>query len=205
MTGPASVKPSRKSAKPTDDDSFDSGSGQSESEYKGSDGDDYADEDEDESPRVASSSELVITNGRATKVEKVGGRPKNYGCPFDGCSKSYTRPVRLEEHVRSHTGEVSIHSLKFPAPQTTPSSVLWGGQPFTPTLAQRVTTAPQTHQANMLHVRSGRSYAMSARQLSSGRATSGPTPAPTWTRPRSRANAKSATRGSGQTNTSGNT
>ncbi|KAH7108252.1 hypothetical protein BKA62DRAFT_681624 [Auriculariales sp. MPI-PUGE-AT-0066] len=32
-------------------------------------------------------------------------RPKRYGCTYDGCDKAYTKPSRLEEHVRSHTGE----------------------------------------------------------------------------------------------------
>jgi hypothetical protein len=32
-------------------------------------------------------------------------QPK-YFCHWEGCQKSYTKPVRLEEHVRSHTNEV---------------------------------------------------------------------------------------------------
>jgi hypothetical protein len=84
------------------DDSFDLGSAESDP--------DDADSDAD-APRqpVASTSRVVITNGRATKVEVIGGRAKNYRCTFKGCNKAYTRPVRLEEHLRSHTGEVSIH------------------------------------------------------------------------------------------------
>lgn len=30
-------------------------------------------------------------------------RPNIYGCPYDGCGKAFNRPVRLEEHIRSHT------------------------------------------------------------------------------------------------------
>jgi hypothetical protein len=35
-----------------------------------------------------------------------------YKCTFSGCEKAYTKPCRLEEHERSHTGEVRFpHSL----------------------------------------------------------------------------------------------
>lgn len=30
-------------------------------------------------------------------------RLKNYLCPYEDCDKAFTRPVRLEEHIRSHT------------------------------------------------------------------------------------------------------
>jgi hypothetical protein len=30
-----------------------------------------------------------------------------YPCTFEGCKKAYRKPSRLEEHERSHTGEVS--------------------------------------------------------------------------------------------------
>jgi hypothetical protein len=32
---------------------------------------------------------------------------KKYRCVNDGCGKSYTKPSRLAEHERSHTGEVN--------------------------------------------------------------------------------------------------
>lgn len=33
---------------------------------------------------------------------------KNWVCEYKGCGKSYTRRTRLEEHERTHTGEVSL-------------------------------------------------------------------------------------------------
>ncbi|BGP17767.1 hypothetical protein JCM10213_001731 [Rhodosporidiobolus nylandii] len=37
--------------------------------------------------------------------QKSGGRAKRFMCTWPGCGKCYTRPVRLEEHQRVHTGE----------------------------------------------------------------------------------------------------
>ncbi|KAI5812280.1 hypothetical protein BZA77DRAFT_390804 [Pyronema omphalodes] len=32
-------------------------------------------------------------------------REKKFACTYEGCNKAFTRPCRLHEHVRSHTGE----------------------------------------------------------------------------------------------------
>ncbi|KAI5796054.1 hypothetical protein FPQ18DRAFT_289701 [Pyronema domesticum] len=32
-------------------------------------------------------------------------REKKFACTYEGCTKAFTRPCRLQEHVRSHTGE----------------------------------------------------------------------------------------------------
>jgi hypothetical protein len=46
---------------------------------------------------------LVLVNGSLVKNAK-----KKYFCTFTGCGKSYSKPCRLEEHERSHTGEVNF-------------------------------------------------------------------------------------------------
>jgi len=53
----------------------------------------------------ASSSKIppIIINGQL-----VAGTKKRYRCTFDGCGKGYSKPSRLEEHERSHTGQVSF-------------------------------------------------------------------------------------------------
>lgn len=38
-------------------------------------------------------------------------RPKKYHCSYDGCTKAYSKPTRLAEHERSHTGVVSPSSF----------------------------------------------------------------------------------------------
>lgn len=37
----------------------------------------------------------------------IGGddNARPYRCTFDGCNRAYTKPCRLEEHQRTHTGE----------------------------------------------------------------------------------------------------
>ncbi|KAF2403247.1 hypothetical protein EJ06DRAFT_490186 [Trichodelitschia bisporula] len=37
--------------------------------------------------------------------ESHGGRPLIYYCTEDGCDRVFSRPCRLEEHIRSHNGE----------------------------------------------------------------------------------------------------
>ncbi|PPR02412.1 hypothetical protein CVT26_011380 [Gymnopilus dilepis] len=57
--------------------------------------------DSDSSSPVASSSKAtpILVNG--TLVPKT---KKCYHCTFEGCEKAYSKPSRLEEHERSHTG-----------------------------------------------------------------------------------------------------
>ncbi|EFP89569.2 uncharacterized protein PGTG_15718 [Puccinia graminis f. sp. tritici CRL 75-36-700-3] len=58
--------------------------------------------------------QLVIINGKlidsrnkqADQLPHQGAqKQRKYFCHWEGCQKSYTKPVRLEEHVRSHTNE----------------------------------------------------------------------------------------------------
>lgn len=45
----------------------------------------------------------ISTSAAHTPPSKVE-RP--YRCTYEGCSKAYTKPSRLAEHERSHTGDV---------------------------------------------------------------------------------------------------
>ncbi|KAM0749429.1 hypothetical protein T439DRAFT_303315, partial [Meredithblackwellia eburnea MCA 4105] len=56
---------------------------------------------------TASTSKLDSTQPTqpAQSATTTSPRPKPYHCPFPACSKSYTRPIRLTEHLRSHTNE----------------------------------------------------------------------------------------------------
>jgi len=45
----------------------------------------------------------IIINGSL-----VPGTKKCYRCTFGGCKKAYAKPSRLEEHQRTHTGQVTI-------------------------------------------------------------------------------------------------
>ncbi|ORY65629.1 hypothetical protein BCR35DRAFT_270293 [Leucosporidium creatinivorum] len=52
--------------------------------------------------------QAILINGTLTptnQLQSSGGRLKKYACTHPGCLKAFTRPVRLEEHQRSHTGE----------------------------------------------------------------------------------------------------
>ena len=64
-------------------------------------------ESEVESPQTLPNSKqksaFVLVNGSLVKNGK-----KKYHCTFSGCKKTYSKPCRLEEHERSHTGEVRL-------------------------------------------------------------------------------------------------
>lgn len=48
----------------------------------------------------------ILVNGQLVSIQ--GAKSKKYKCNFPGCQKSYAKPTRLEEHLRSHTGEVCV-------------------------------------------------------------------------------------------------
>ena len=50
-------------------------------------------------------------NGRPNARRTAMGGERAYRCAFEGCDKAYTKPSRLAEHARSHTGHV--RSLSF--------------------------------------------------------------------------------------------
>jgi hypothetical protein len=45
----------------------------------------------------------ILINGKLSVPTK-----RRYKCTHDGCDKAYTKPSRLEEHERTHTGEVCV-------------------------------------------------------------------------------------------------
>ena len=69
-------------------------------------------ESEVESPQTPrgskQKSEFALVNGSLVKNVK-----KKYHCTFSGCGKTYSKPCRLEEHERLHTGEVGLSSQAF--------------------------------------------------------------------------------------------
>ncbi|GAA5983908.1 hypothetical protein JCM11641_006418 [Rhodosporidiobolus odoratus] len=58
-----------------------------------------------QSHRGQPTSLVLDTDDDAVPAEMSGGRLKKYMCTWPGCGKCYTRPARLEEHQRAHTGE----------------------------------------------------------------------------------------------------
>lgn len=87
-------------------------------EYSGSDSSAYDDGDEmaseDDAPNVLCKRRKVETyenvpilvNNQLVLPKDVS--KKVFKCEFQGCGKSYKKPSRLQEHERSHTGEVRI-------------------------------------------------------------------------------------------------
>lgn len=54
------------------------------------------------SPRKSS---VTTPSTPATNTNTPYCREKRLTCPYEGCDKAFNRPVRLEEHIRSHTNE----------------------------------------------------------------------------------------------------
>ncbi|KAK9369704.1 hypothetical protein V1509DRAFT_657522 [Lipomyces kononenkoae] len=58
-----------------------------------------------ESPSSPTKLARLETEADVSDARPRRSRPKCYHCEYPNCGKSFTRPCRLEEHVRSHTGE----------------------------------------------------------------------------------------------------
>ncbi|KAA8895652.1 hypothetical protein FN846DRAFT_968651 [Sphaerosporella brunnea] len=54
---------------------------------------------------IPPSSQPVSASSSSKKRAPSKPRTKKYDCTHEGCDKSFTRPCRLEEHMRSHSGE----------------------------------------------------------------------------------------------------
>ncbi|KAL1710673.1 hypothetical protein EV121DRAFT_192394 [Schizophyllum commune] len=50
-------------------------------------------------PKAATGAPIIV-NGQLVNDTK-----RRYACTYEGCDKAYSKPSRLEEHVRSHTGQ----------------------------------------------------------------------------------------------------
>jgi hypothetical protein len=50
-------------------------------------------------------------NDDTRQTKRAKQKKKPYACTYPECTKAYDKPCRLEEHIRSHTGEVSHKSL----------------------------------------------------------------------------------------------
>jgi len=58
---------------------------------------------------------LIDTRSKNNEDSKELSKPRKYVCHWEGCHKSYTKPVRLEEHLRSHTNERPFSCPSCPA------------------------------------------------------------------------------------------
>jgi len=43
----------------------------------------------------------------------MGKEEKRHCCTYEGCTASFGRPYRLEQHLRVHTGEVNSFTIQF--------------------------------------------------------------------------------------------
>lgn len=86
------------------DSDRDDGSGESTA-FEG----EYEEEELDELPpakrRKLSENETEPLKAKISSTAKA--QVRKYRCSYTGCDKSYTKPARLREHERSHTGEAS--------------------------------------------------------------------------------------------------
>ena len=85
------------------DDEYCSDSSSTEDEYESS----PLDEESDSVRQVPNQKLLAASRASSNSHLRENSR-KKYSCTYSSCSKSYTKPSRLTEHERSHTGQVRI-------------------------------------------------------------------------------------------------
>ena len=69
----------------------------------------YPSQDEQSESDVSHSSSHVVSKRHIiVNGSLVSNTKRCYQCSYKGCEKAYTKPSRLEEHERSHTGHVSF-------------------------------------------------------------------------------------------------
>ena len=72
--------------------------------------DEMEDEMEDDIPKRTKTQPggTAPAKGKSKRqASSAGQQDKKYKCVYPGCDKSYTKPSRLAEHERAHSGEVS--------------------------------------------------------------------------------------------------
>ncbi|KAI9798061.1 MAG: Strongly-conserved Zn-finger binding protein (TFIIIA) [Piccolia ochrophora] len=65
----------------------------------------YTDESSETNEDHSSPSTAATPTTLSSPRRKYPSEEKIHHCPFDGCSKSFNRPARLAEHVRSHNND----------------------------------------------------------------------------------------------------
>lgn len=70
----------------------------------------YADSEENEESSIEDDEQDSVP-GSAPLTPRSGSSKMRYCCTYPSCKKVYTKPCRLAEHFRSHTGEVISSSI----------------------------------------------------------------------------------------------
>lgn len=100
------TKPSLSRSSQTSDEELDSDA-ESGSDYETSAESDASEHNEPLVPSPTTKSRPSSSRGISiVRNPSSSSKPRPYVCTHSGCDKSYRKPSRLQEHERSHTGEV---------------------------------------------------------------------------------------------------